>query len=207
MPIRIKPSHKLAPCILTLESIKKITELVGRDFSNDWDSVSFSASDGPWEIYDEPREAFLQAIAERSKLDSFIVEVKSEGSIDKMGLVFNEMEAKVMLVADPQHENWFEHFMVDLKKCLLPPSFAQLVGHVYGQQDFSFDIRLAFLAIPISPSLMISTPYCKIVIRQKPPSPFVENIKANIVSNIIWAIVVFVLGAVFTLVTQQILGK
>jgi len=207
MPIRIKPLHKLGPCILTLESLQKITELVSREFSNDWDSVTFSASDGIWEIYGEPRASFLQAIAGRSKLDSFTIEVKSEGSIDKMGLVFNEREAKVTLIADPQHENWFEHFLVDLKKCLLPPSFTQLVVHVYGQQDFSFDIRLAVFAIPINPSLKISTPYCKIVIRQKPPSPFVENIKANIVSNIIWAIVVFVLGAVATLVTQQVLGK
>ena len=207
MPIRIKPSYKLPPCVLTLESIEKIAELVNRDFSNNLDMISFSASDGVWEIYDEPCATFMRTIASRTKLDSFIVEINSQSSVDQMRLIFNEKEAEVTLVADLQNENWFEHFVIDLKKFLLPPSFTQLIVHVYGQQDFSFDIRLVFLAIPINPSLMISTPYCKIVIRQKPPNPFIESIKANIVSNIIWAVMLFLLGAVFTLITQQILRK
>jgi hypothetical protein len=206
MPIRIKPSHRLSPCVLTLESIKKITELVDQRFSSEVDLVSFSATDGLWEIYGEPRETFLQAISERSELDSFVVEVESEGSMDHLGLVFNEKEAKVTLVAAPQNENWFDHFLLDLKKCLLPPSFAQIVVHVFGQQDFSFDIRLLLLASTINPLRMVSTPYCRIVIQQKPPNPFIENIKANIAANLIWAIALFLLGALFTFVTQHIWG-
>lgn len=207
MPIRIKPSLILSPCILTLESIQKITELISNEFPNTSDIVNFSASDDVWEIYDEPCTSFLKAITERSKLDSFKVEVKSVGSIHNLLLLFNEKEANVSLEADSQQEHWFQHFLIDLKKCILPPTFTQLAVHVYGQQNFSFGIRLAFFIIPVNPSLKISTPYTKIVIHQKPPNPFLENIKANIVSNIIWAVLVFALGAAFTLITQQILGR
>lgn len=207
MPTRIKPVQKLPPCVLTLESLQKITALIESSFPNASDTISFSATDDIWEIFEERRDSFLNEVANREKLDSFTVEVKSQGVVEKMEMVFDEKEAKVVCVANSQQANWFEHFLIDLKKFLLPSSFAQLLVYVYGQKDFTFDLRLAFLAIPVNPSLRITTPYCKIVIKQKPPSPFIENIKANIVSNIIWAILVFIFGIIFTVVVQQFLNK
>ena len=207
MPTRINPVQKLPPCVLTLESLQKITALIESSFPNTSDTISFSATDDIWEIYGERRDSFLSEVANRQKLDSFTVEVISQSATEKMEMVFDEKEAKVVCVANSQQANWFEHFMIDLKKFLLPSSFAQLLVYVYGQKDFKFDLRVAFLAIPFNPSVRITTPYCKIVIQQKPPSPFIENIKANIVSNIIWVILVFIFGIISTIVAQQFLNK
>ncbi len=142
MPIRIKPLQKLDPCILTLESLQKITALIESSFPNASDTIAFSASDDIWEIYGERRDSFLNAISGRQKLDSFTIEVKSQGAVEQLDIVFDAKEAKVLCIANPQQANWFEHFMIDLKKCLLPSSFAQLLVHSYGQKDFSFDLRL-----------------------------------------------------------------
>jgi len=208
MPIRIKPLQKLDPCILTLESLQKITALIESSFPNASDTIAFSASDDIWEIYDERRDSFLNAISGRQKLDSFRVDVKSQGAVEQIEIVFDDKEAKVLCIADPQQANWFEHFMIDLKKCLLPSSFVQFLAYVYGQREITFNFRLLFLTIPYNnPVPKISAPYCKIVIQQRPPSPFIENIKANIASNIIWAIFVFIFGIISTIVIQQFLNK
>ena len=69
MPIRIKPVHDFGPCVLTLESIRGIIELVERDFS----SAVYSAIDGIWEVFDDPKESLLKAISQRQTLDSFNV--------------------------------------------------------------------------------------------------------------------------------------
>jgi hypothetical protein len=53
----------------------------------------------------------------------------------------------------------------------------------------------------------ISTPYTKIVIRDKPPNAFLENVKANLVSNVIWAILVFILGIIATFVGQWLFRR
>ncbi len=93
-----------------------------------------------------------------------------------------------------------------LKKHILPPAFRQLVAHAsaYGREQI---FPALTLLLPLAFGVTVSAPYCKIVIRQKPPSPFVENIKANLVSNLIWVIIVFLLGFVASVVTQQFLKK
>ena len=74
MPIRIKTEHNFGPCVLTLEGIECIITRVEKDFSN----VQYSASDGSWEIYDEPRANFVSAIAQRETLDSFTVQALTD---------------------------------------------------------------------------------------------------------------------------------
>jgi hypothetical protein len=49
--------------------------------------------------------------------------------------------------------------------------------------------------------------YCQIVLYKRPPNAFIENVKANLVSNLIWVIFVFVTGILFTLVSLWIYRK
>ncbi|HEY9907979.1 MAG TPA: hypothetical protein V6D18_10315 [Thermosynechococcaceae cyanobacterium] len=203
MPIRIKPIYRLAPCVLTFEDIQKIATLVDMEFP----VATFSANDKIWEIYEETREPFLTAISQRDVLD--LLEIKANDNVSgdarEVKIIFSGDEAKVTCMADPKHERWFEHFINDLERCIHPPTLLQLMTYNYRYQNV---ISTALMvALPISVSLSRSTPYCKIVIRQKPPDPFIENIKANIVSNIIWAVGVFVFGVLATVVTQQLLKK
>ena len=203
MPIRIKPTHDLRPCVLTLESLRKIVELVDEDFP----TAAYSANDNVWEIYEEPKQSFLAAVSQRDTLDSFMVKAQTgvPGNERELQIVFDEDKATVSCMARPEHEHWFRHFLIDLKECILSPSFMQLVVHRYGQGRLY--LRLPLLFVPFDISMAVSTPYCKIVIHRKPPNPFVENIKANLVSNIIWAVIVFLLGVITTLVTQGIIGR
>lgn len=69
MPIRIKPIHDLKPCLLDIDGIKAIAERVCREFP----SASYAAVDGAWEIYDETKDTFLEAIYQREKLDSLLI--------------------------------------------------------------------------------------------------------------------------------------
>lgn len=204
MPTRIKPVHDLGPCVLTLESIQSIIEILERDLP----AARYSATDSAWEIYDEPGQSFLDAISQRDTLDSFRVSteigVLSAGG-RKIEMVFDENSARILCTARPEHEHWFEHFLIDIKKQIRPPSFVQLAVHRFGHG--AFYIRLPLLFLPLDTSMLVSTPYCKIVIRKRPPSPFVENVKANLVSNVIWAVIVFVLGVVATLVIQRLFGR
>jgi hypothetical protein len=204
MPVRIRPVHDLGPCTLTLEQIQKISELVEQNFP----SVTYSAYDGVWEIYDEPKDPFLLAISQRETLDS--LGIKGSGDPSKeVAIVFNEKEAKVDCTARPEDENWFEHFLFDLRKFIGPPTVRQLTAYLYKDSD-AFAPYLAHtsvlfgIPIRINTSAIIATPYCRIVIRQKPPSQLVENIKANLISNIIWVVIVFVSGALFALFLQWI---
>lgn len=198
MPIRIKPSHDLGPCILTLDSIKKIIGIVEKDFP----AVICSASDKVWEIYHEVSGPFLNAISQRETLDSFRIEAQTEFEDVRIKLVFNEDKAKVTCVAKPEDEHWFEHFLIDIKNSILPPYYKQLFIHKYGKGEISFKIPFVFLPL-IDTRVVGSTPYCRIIIRQKPPSPFIENIKANLVSNIIW----LVAGGILLFVLQWIFRK
>jgi len=176
---------------------------VERDFPN----VLYSASDGVWEIYDEPKDSFLNAISTHETLDSFWVKAESNTSDSKKAIeiVFDKHTAKIACIASPEYSHWFEHFMIDLRKHILPPSFAQLVA--YGLGEGRFYLRLPLLFVPVDIPLVASAPYCKIVIRKSPPDPFIENIKANLVSNVIWVIIVFLLGVLTTIVTQNISGR
>lgn len=215
MPTRVRPIHDLGPCVLTLESIAEITKLVEDDFQ----IALYTAQDGIWEIFEHSRDAFLTEIGERARLDSFRVvaqvdlehlegngEASSESltAFEQMArqyqmrglrekaigqewreeryieILFNAEEAKVKCDAPPTDEHWFEHFLLDLKKHVLRPSFRQRVS---GRTE--------------------EIPYCRIVIHKKPPDPFMDNIKANLVSNLIWLLI----GTLVALLVQWILHK
>src|SRR5690349_13104880 len=120
--------------------------------------------------------------------------MRSEFEDVSVELIFDEDQAKVICTAKPEDEHWFEHFLIDLKKHVLSPSVKQLIVHKFGTGEIYLRFPLAF--VPFDTGTVVSTPYCRIIIRQKPPSPFIENIKANLVSNVIWAVVVFILGGI-----------
>jgi len=200
MPVRIKPSNDLGVCTLTLESIKQIAQIVKADFPG----AKHSAADGIWEIYDEDVDTFLAAIQDREKLDSIVIVADSTTTASNrhLEIVLNHKEAKIDCVAPQTDENWFEHLLTDIKKHILPPSFAQLMIHTTGKTSFYIGLPPFFtVLIPFGPSA--ATAYCRILIQQKPPNPFIENIKANLVSNIIW----LVLGGIFVLAAQWILRR
>jgi hypothetical protein len=207
MPVRIKPEHQLDPCVLTLYNIQQIASLVSKEFPK----VTFAAHDGYWEVYSEPKEGFLAAISGRSKLDSFRIDAESETGSErrKLEIVFNETLAKVIMSSPPEDLNWFEHFMIDLKKqCKSTPSHEFLIGFLGQPSD---PLQPDFILTPIRWLFRIKQPirepYCRIIIAAKSSDPFRENIKANLVSNIIWAVIVFVVGVIVTLVTQQFVTK
>src|ERR1041385_2803234 len=121
MPIRLKP------VVLDLEGIKGICDLVEQNF----DSSKFSAEDGVWEVFNETKDKFISAISPREKLDSFTVKAKNilreeimiqgemlqEESADKVIRIrFDKDQAKVKFTGLHELENWFEHFIIDLKK-------------------------------------------------------------------------------------------
>jgi hypothetical protein len=202
MPIRITPKLSLGPCVLALEDIEKITTLVEADFPG----ASFSADDKTWQIYGETREPFLKAIVDRDTLDAFGVWAKSTdpNQAKEITILFNQKEATISLAADPKYESWFEHLVNDIKKCVRRPTFSQVAA--YLSKERRFDIRFLFLVFPLDLSEAFTAPYCKIVIKQRPPNQFVEGVKVNIVSNIIWAILVFALGIITALVGQRVFG-
>lgn len=194
MPIRIKPDFDLGPCILNLESIKGIVALVHKDFP----SASYSAHDGIWEIYQEPNNALLDAISQKERLDSFVINAEDTSQARRLEIVFDDTQARVSLIAAPGDYNWFEHFIIDLKKHILRPSLFQSVSR--GNRVYiGLPSLLLFggFDVPVG-----RAPYCRIILRAKPPNPFVENIKANLVSSLIWAL----LGAGAVLVLQLMRG-
>src|ERR1700752_3160718 len=209
MPIRIKPKIDLGPCVLTLKSIEGITELV----SNEFPHATFCADDYIWEIFDEKRIPFIQEISRRQKLDEFLVIVKLSDAntrskkaprVEEMKIVFNKEEATVTCNAHPNQENWIEHFLTDLKKHILSPSLSQRMAILYRTGNIS-TLFPAFIVSLTTISLDGETdstkyPYSRIVIKENPPNPFVENIKANMVSNVIWVLI----GAILLLITQWI---
>lgn len=203
MPIQIKPTHDLGSCVLTLDSIKGIIHLVGAKFR----LAEYSANDGVWEIVDEPEAPFLEAISQHDSLDSFYVRARSEQNDKKITLdiVFDEREAKVVCIASPEDQHWFEHFLIDLKKLLLPPTFKQIMIHKLRAGEINF--RPYMMGFVTGFSATVSTPYTRIVIREKPPNAFLENVKANLVSNVIWAILVFILGVIATFVGQWLFRR
>jgi hypothetical protein len=208
MPIRIKPKIDLGPCVLTLKCIEGITELVIKEFPD----ATFSANDYIWEIFDENRAVFIKEISEREKLDEFIVSVKTpaltstpkKDLIEEIKIVFNKDEATVTCDAHPSQQNWIEHFLLDLNKHILPPSFSQRVANLYRKGELSVSLPVVFgslLAISLDGATdSTKNPYSHIVIKESPPSPFVENIKANLVSSVIWALI----GALLLLIGQWV---
>lgn len=206
MPIRIKPVHNLGVCILDLDSIKKICELVEQNFVHS----KFSAEDDIWEVYDEDCNAFIAAIQNRETLDSFVVKAYDDNadSLNKrISITFNKYQATVKFSGSYDQEHWFEHFLIDLKKHLRPPEFRQyflLPGSTDGNYDPIPPIaalsKVSIDSVPWFVSLILGldkSRYALIVIKKKPPNAFVEGVKVNLISNLIWVIIVFLAGTGF----------
>jgi len=195
MPTRIKPEHELGPCVLTLESIKGIAELIGTNFQ----TSLYSAHDGVWEVYDEPREKFLQEVEQRNTLDSFRVEARGEINCTQrqIDLKFNESEAVLICAAHPTQQNWFEHFLIDFNKYVLPPTFSQKFAHSYltpSSISLPFGAFLALSTFSVDLAFPGRVPYCKIVIKKRPPNPFMQNVKAGLISSAIITIIALAVG-------------
>lgn len=205
MPIRIRPIYNLKPLVVNLEGIFEISALIEANFTH----VLYSATDEIWEIYDESRSTFLEAISQREKLDSLKIfaklgdDNKTENKRE-MTLHFNEHKAEITLEALPRDQNWFSHFLIDLKKHVKPGSFAQNLRS-YGEDFNKYNVYIAVVGFTLFPSTMTeSVPYCKIIIQNKPINSFNENIKANLVSSLIWSILAFLFGIVLTLIVQNL---
>jgi hypothetical protein len=192
VPIRINPVQKLPPCLLTLESIEGICSRVTRDFPD----AAFSAEDGPWEIYDEDAAQFLAEVSKRDELQDFVVCGITTQPARRLEMIFNEEEATVKLQADVDQLDWFEHFLIDIQKFLLKPITSQLLprrGQI-GSLPLPYFLMLTSSLFELYLA-GVRAKYCRILIRKKPPNPMAENIKANLISNLIWLI----LGISFTL--------
>lgn len=202
MPIRIKPSYDLGPCILKLDGIQGIITRVTKEFPD----ARFNATDETWEIFDESSEVFLQNISQRKSLDSFVVEAqKTSPDLFKFDIIFNKRDANVLLVASPKYQEWFEHFLIDIKKYLDKPDFSQLLAYS-SSSGFNLSSVSAFALSTVfstatKTTILFSAPYCKIIIQPNQSSTLVENIKANLISNMIWVILVFLVGVFVTLIT------
>lgn len=170
-------------------------------------TVKFSAQDKFWEIYDEEElTSFIEAISSRLRLDYFSVEgyEKESGTVvfgekiehgsmqgvisvpDKLirsiHIHFDQDRAKVRCDISPDQLEWFEHFMIDLTKCLNPATFGQVFRLVGDKLPYPYTIFLPQI------------PYSRILIKQKTPDPFVEGIKVNLISNLIWAVLGVMIG-------------
>ncbi len=122
-------------------------------------------------------------------LDSFRASAQSntQGDSRKLGIAFTDSEATVTCIAPPEYYDWFEHFMIDLKKHLRLGTFAQgFFGTTGGEWGL----------IPI-----LRKPHCQIVICKTPPSTLAENVKFNLIANLIWAL----LGALSLILGQWVL--
>jgi hypothetical protein len=147
-------------------------------------------------------------------LDEFTASVNLLGAnptakknmIDEIKIVFNKDEATVTCNAHPSQQTRIEHFLLDLNKHVLPPSFSQRIANLYRKSErtlgFPSVIFGPFFAMSIDGMLeSTKNPYSYIVIKENPPNPFIENIKANLVSSVIWAFI----GAIILLIAQWIL--
>lgn len=228
MPIRIKPVIDVGPCVLDLDSIKQICDLVTTELSD----VRFSADDDTWEVYDATKDEFITAITPRERLDSFVIvastaaQASSTGSTSSSGdtapstgtiertveITFNQYQATIKFTGGQQHERWFSHLVTDVRSHLKAPRFQQRLSTAStGEQRRDEPLSaLPTLIIPGVSSTLAefifgyamkagTLPYSLIILHRQPPNPLWENIKANIISNIIWvilaAVVLYALGA------------
>ena len=191
MPERIKPTYSFGPCRLDLEGVQGIAGLVQQSFPD----ALFTARHDTWEIYDEPMDSFVTTISKRQILDSILIVAESAAPARTLVVSFGEEQAEVVFVAGPNHERWFEHFIIDVKKHIQGPTFSQVIAHQ----------RNGAMSVPFIVSLFVpfTAPYAKIIIQEKPRSEFLEAIKANLVSNLIWML----LGSVITLVAGLIISS
>jgi len=166
-------------------------------------SAVFAAEEGIWEIYDELRPTFLTALRPRKRLDAFRAHAEdlSSGRSRFVELAFTSTEAALTSTLEPDDESWLEHLIIDLRKALLSPSFSQRLavaaregkrggGGLVLAASFNFAIE--------SVTTPRRAPYARIVLDEPEPSAFIENVKANLVSNLIWLL----LGIAATVVVQ-----
>lgn len=218
MPIRIKPTIELGRCQIDLDGIKKIIDLMNKEFSK----VVYKADDDVWEIYLAKAEEFYEAIKTRDKLDSIIIEAElyvdkkhtliDESSITEldvemqfleksMKVVFSAEEASISLSASPEEESWFEHFIIDIEKCFMP------LNRIEKTIWSKIGVYYIWPIVEMTTGINYFRPYCVITIKKKLPNPMIENIKANLISNIIWWLLTLVSGGAITFLTLWWTGK
>lgn len=116
----------------------------------------------------------------------------------RVKLVFNRNEAKVIFDISPNDGDWLEHFMLDLRKHILKPSFLQRFGGIPIPIVFIGD---AAAVIPIQ------QPYCRIILKPEQPNQRLIGIGDNIAANIIYDIMKYVLGAIFGILALWLLSR
>lgn len=202
MPVRVNPVQHFGPCILTLASLKGICDRVLVDFP----SAKFNGTDGVWEIFDEGMDVFIDEVSRRERLDSFTVKASNSSKRSSLKIIFDGQIAQVTLQDGSDAMYWFEHFLIDIRSHLLKPSLRQSLSRPMTGESANFEYSLPGLAmVPffLFGALSSTSRHCTIVIKENPPSPRVENIKANLISNVIWLI----LGVVLALISGWILSE
>jgi len=203
MPERIKPKFDFGPCTLNRSSIETLTHVM----TSNLPSAVFAAEEGIWEIYDERRSSLLEAIKPRKRLDAFRARAEEtlSGRSRIVELVFTQSEASLTSTLTPEDQTWLEHLIIDLRKALLRPSLSQRLGIVASQakglgrgDGFAMVTTLHFAIEYVVARRRIR--YTRIILDKPEPNAFIENIKANLVSNVIWLL----LGIVATFVVQWI---
>jgi hypothetical protein len=159
-------------------------------------SVMYTAEDGIWIIYEEPSGSFVSNVSAREKLDSFKAECKPPQSRSAT-LIFNDQEAKVIFDVDPSDNDWVKHFMVDLNELIRPPSLFQRFG------GFPIPLLLVGGAVVIP----VKQPYCRIIIKAKPPNQRFLEIGDNIFANLLYDLLKVVLGAILAIVAAWLLKQ
>lgn len=200
VPERITPKHDFGPCVLNRASIEQIAEILTSEFD-----ALFKGQDGIWEVYDEPRDGFLAAIRSRRRLDLFEARALMKDHEFGVTLSFNATEAEVRCNLPPVWQNRLEHLIHDVHKCLLPPTFFQRIALIMrdGRWSAAASMISAVARMSIEYVTAPSTgPYAQIILEKQPPNPMWENVKANLLSNVIWAM----LGA-SALFLAQLLAK
>lgn len=168
MPIRVKPVQTLNPCVLDLESIRGICELVQTHFLH----FSLTAQDGIWEAYGYASiPEFLEAISQREKLDSFSVEASSLLADEPtyvsntLSLTFSQTTAEVRCVVPPEYVGWYEHLIfTSIKNCLKPPGLLQRLMYVGKLPSYS---SIGFFGSALTHPYDVPISYCRIIIKKK----------------------------------------
>lgn len=150
-----------------------------------------AAQDGSWEVYDEAPAGFLALISQRDSLDGFTLQGLGERETT---LSFSRTEAKLRCTILPAEEEWLDHFLIDLKKHVLPPTRQQrLIG-----QGVTF-VDAAGAAFFLSSGQLIkagppSNRYARIQIKEKPPNAMWEGLKIGVLGNAIWTVLYLLIG-------------
>ena len=118
--------------------------------------------------------------------------------VKSVELSFTRREASVKLRGSNEDMHWFEHFMMDLRRSVRRPRFSE---RGLGRKFLIIILSglASTLPAPIQDEgLPSGAPYSIIILQQEPPSPLIEGIKVNLISNVIWVVAAFVAGIVLT---------